>query len=140
MKLVEKQFNLFDVDDSYRLAHCISSDCRMGAGIAVEFQNRFNLRDQLLSIPAEQRIYPASHRVGRVYNLMTKNRYFDKPTYTTLSVALEKLKHQLIWDDVKKIAIPRIGCGLDGLNWACVRQIIERTFEDTDIEILVCYL
>lgn len=29
--------DLFSVDDSYHLAHCISADFALGAGIAVQF-------------------------------------------------------------------------------------------------------
>lgn len=42
--------DLFTVDDKYYLAHCISSDCKLGAGIAVEFQKRFNLRSKFLQM------------------------------------------------------------------------------------------
>ena len=34
--------------------------------------------------------------------------------------------------------MPLIGCGLDKLKWGKVRKIIIDTFNDTDIEILVC--
>ncbi len=34
--------------------------------------------------------------------------------------------------------MPKIGCGLDGLNWDIVRSIIKEVFKDTDIEILIC--
>lgn len=41
MRLIEEQGDLFELDTSYALAHCISLDCAMGAGIAVEFDKRF---------------------------------------------------------------------------------------------------
>jgi len=34
----------------------------------------------------------------------------------------------------------KIGCGLDKLSWNKVEEIIKRTFDDTEIEILVCDL
>ena len=37
-----------------------------------------------------------------------------------------------------RIAMPKIGCGLDQLNWQDVEGIIREVFADTDIEILVC--
>lgn len=39
---------------------------------------------------------------------------------------------------ISKLAMPKIGCGLDKLNWEDVKQQIMRCFQDTDIEILVC--
>lgn len=139
MLLIEKKMNLFDVDESYHLAHCISSDCKMGAGIAVAFQDKFKMRDELLAESEERRQYPTVIRVGRVYNLITKRFYYNKPTYCAVLESLSKLKDCAQWDNVKRIAMPRIASGLDGLNWDGVRNLIERVFADTDIEILVCY-
>lgn len=41
-------------------------------------------------------------------------------------------------DEPVKLAMPRIGCGLDKLEWSKVKAIIEEVFADTDVEILVC--
>ena len=39
--------------------------------------------------------------------------------------------------NIANIAMPMIGCGLDGLEWDKVSQIIQKTFEDTEINIKV---
>ena len=41
---------------------------------------------------------------------------------------------------VKKLAIPRLGCGLDKLNWSAVSKLIEDIFSESGIEITVYYL
>lgn len=33
----EEKGNLFEVPDKYYLAHCVSTDCALGAGITVQF-------------------------------------------------------------------------------------------------------
>ncbi|WP_092643806.1 macro domain-containing protein [Acetanaerobacterium elongatum] len=76
--------------------------------------------------------------IGNVLNLVTKKRYWEKPTYDSLTAALYNLKAQIVQLGIKKLAIPRIGCGLDHLKWERVKQIICTVFYDTDIEILVC--
>ena len=43
----EEVRDLFSVSDDYYLAHCISEDFALGAGIAVEFNNRFDMRKKL---------------------------------------------------------------------------------------------
>ena len=48
------------------------------------------------------------------------------------------MKKQCLELGITKIAMPLIGCGLDKLKWEKVRKIIIDTFNDTDIEILVC--
>jgi hypothetical protein len=136
---VEKR-NLFDVDSDYYFAHCISSDCAMGAGIAVDFQKKFHLRNYLLSFPECRRKPPTIIYYNRVFNLITKAKYWHKPTYESLMQCLVELKKQCIDTEVKYLAMPKIGCGLDRLQWGKVKEIIEQVFSDTEIEILVCYL
>ena len=41
---------------------------------------------------------------------------------------------------VKHLAIPRIGCGLDRLNWSKVKEIIIENSKDQDMTIEVRYL
>lgn len=75
---------------------------------------------------------------GRVINLITKERHFDRPTYRSLKGALERMKEECVQHGIQKIAMPLIACGLDGLQWSHVSARIQKVFADTDIEILVC--
>ena len=50
------------------------------------------------------------------------------------------MKEIVIMNNIKFIAMPKIGCGLDRLQWDKVKEIIINTFKDIDLEILVCYL
>lgn len=140
----EEVRDLFSVPEDYYLAHCISADFGMGKGIVVEFNKRFDMKNKL------QTKYPNFvnnyHHYkyggmalieGRVINLITKERYWEKPTYETLRNALNIARIRLPLE-CKKIAMPVIGCGLDRLEWSKVSDIIKDVFSDTDIEILVC--
>ena len=140
----EEVRDLFSVPEDYYLAHCISADFGMGKGIVVEFNKRFDMKNKL------QTKYPNFindyHHYkyggmalieGKVINLITKERYWEKPTYETLRDALNIAKIRLPLD-CKKIAMPVIGCGLDRLECSKVSDIIKDVFSDTDIEILVC--
>ena len=40
--------------------------------------------------------------------------------------------------NIKKIAMPQIGCGLDNLIWEKVKKILIELFENEDIEVIVC--
>ena len=75
-----------------------------------------------------------------VFHLITKNRYWDKPTYRTLKESLMELKTLCLEQNIKKLVMPKIGCGLDKLQWNTVKENIIKIFNDTDIEILICYL
>ena len=140
MILKEEKRNLFTVDDKYYFAHCISSDCKMGAGIAVDFQNKFHLRNALLEYDEEIRKHPTCILVNKVFNLITKKTYSGKPTYKSLEIAITDMADLIDLYQIKYLAIPKLGCGLDRLQWVKVREIIKEVFKDADIEILVCYL
>jgi len=130
--------DLFTVDKEYFLAHCISADAKMGAGIAVEFRKRFKLGQFQKEVEKTGLIVGSCAMVGRVLNLVTKRVYWGKPTYETFTKAVEDMKRLAVKHDIKKIAMPQIGAGLDKLSWAKNREIIKEIFSDTDIEILVC--
>lgn len=143
MRYKEQKRDLFSTDSDYYLAHCISADFGMGKGIVVEFNKRFDMKNKL------KQLYPNYLQTwtngdclkeGKVFNLITKERYYSKPILATLKNALIKMKEICLKENITKIAMPKIGCGLDQLNWNDVKRLLFETFEDTDIEIFVCYL
>lgn len=46
----------------------------------------------------------------------------------------------MVENEEKYLVIPLIGAGLDRLDWDKIQEIIIKTFKDTEIKILVCYL
>ena len=137
--------DLFTVSEKYYLVHCISADFGMGKGIVIEFNKRFDMKRKLQS-KYPNYIDKWNHNncrgdcilEGRVLNLVTKERYFHKPTYESMENALSEMKSICRRHDIKKIATPIIGCGLDRLQWNKVSAIVREVFKDMDIEILVC--
>lgn len=145
MNFKEETRDLFTVPQGYYLAHCISGDYSLGAGIAAQFVDVYNMRYKLhrnYPIPDGEKFANVGEAllIDNVFNLVTKDRVYHKPTYDTLIETLEDMKEQCENLDINKIAMPRIGCGLDGLSWDTVEEIIKEVFEDTDMEILICTL
>ncbi len=132
--------DLFTMADEYVLAHCISSDCALGAGIAVMFNANYDMRAKLKKLPREQLKHPTCVYIDGVFNLITKDKCWQKPTYETLRASLGLMKAQAKQKNISKIAMPKIGCGLDRLAWYQVSKMIQEIFKDTDIEIAVCIL
>lgn len=126
------------------LAHCISADFAMGKGIAADMEQRFGLREQLRwEHSGYQEMWAKDRRgdalrTGCVFNLVTKERYFHKSTLRTMCEALTRMRDIAGREGIRRIAMPRIGCGLDRLSWEDVRQLIHEVFGRTDAEILVC--
>lgn len=145
MTYKEEYRDLFSVPEDYYLAHCISADFGMDKGIVVEFNRRFDLKRILTKeYPDYLFLWQSRNTVGdciqqdRVFNLITKERYWMKPTYQSLRTALHEMRDLCSEIHVKKIAMPVIGCGLDKLEWDRVSGIIKDVFNNIDIEILVC--
>lgn len=138
--------NLFEIDNNeYTYAHCISADCAMGAGIAKTFTKVFPTMKNELRVFCRRYSISAPWTVlyeDKVFNLITKQFYYQKPTYVTLKRTLELMKDTAIENNIYKIAMPRIGCGLDGLQWTAVEDIIREVFDvdDYNFYIKVCSL
>lgn len=131
--------DLFTVPQGYYLAHCISADFSLGAGIAADFDRVYDMKSKLFKFFWGYEFDGGEALVvDNVYNLVTKERYWNKPTYETLRAALVSMKNDCKNNLVTKIAMPKIGCGLDRLDWDQVEEIIQEVFDDTDVEILVC--
>ncbi|XP_072910148.1 ADP-ribose glycohydrolase OARD1-like [Hemitrygon akajei] len=130
--------DLFQCPAEESLAHCISEDCRMGAGIAVTFRKKFQSVAELRSQKKKSGEVAVLKRNRRyIYYLITKKRAFQKPTYESLQSSLEAMKRHCINHQVTRISMPRIGCGLDKLSWNKVAERIHHVFQSTDIAITV---
>ena len=146
MTFAEKEQDIFELSnkDNYYFVQCISSDFKMGKGIALEFNRIFNCKNELVkefkNFKWENTGRCIKAKNSIVFHLITKNRYWDKPTYRTLKESLMELKTLCLEQNIKKLVMPKIGCGLDKLQWNTVKENIIKIFNDTDIEILICYL
>lgn len=137
----EEQKNLLSVPQGYWIAHCVSGDFTLGAGVAKQINETFNTREALKSLWGEEPdLGNCCLPCGNVLNLVTKKRYWHKPTLDSLREALEDMRLLIEEEKIKRIAMPRIGCGLDGLSWDHVSVLIQEVFKDSDVEIMVCYL
>ena len=130
--------NLFDSQES--MCHCVSQDLRMSKGIAKEFKARFRRYKELQNCRAKVGDV-AVIKVGDifVYNLVTKFRFFNKPSYRTLEESLIAMKKHALANNVHAISMPKIGCGLDGLKWQTVKCIISNVFNSSGIRINVYF-
>ena len=86
MNFKEETRDLFTVPQGYYLAHCISGDYSLGAGIAAQFVDVYNMRYKLhrnYPIPDGEKFANVGEAllVDNVFNLVTKDRVYHKPRY-----------------------------------------------------------
>lgn len=141
MTITTEKRDLFTMPQGYYLAHCISADFALGAGIAKTFDEVYDMRFKLFK-HYDGYVYRGgdSLLIDNVFNLVTKAKGFQKPSYESLKESLEMMKEQIDFLGVTKLAMPWIGCGLDRLNKDEVYDIICEVFEDMDVEIVICEL
>lgn len=140
MKITEIEGNLFNVNKEYTLVHCISACAEMGKGIAVEFAKRNpEMREYIRkqSPKISDVFYYQTMGEHPVYNLITKQYYDLKPKRAAFNESLLNLKRDMKAKGITKIAMPRIGSGLDKLSWAVSFKFIKEIFENEEVEILV---
>ena len=136
LALTEIEGNVLNAPNDVFIVHCISADFKLGAGVAAQIDKKFNTRNQLLELfPNGVRdIFNQKQgmciQTPRVLNLVTKELYFYKPNYHTMSNAIQALYTHCIDNQITNLAMPRIGCGLDGLRWELVKDIIKEVFTD----------
>ncbi len=137
--------NIFDANVE-ALVNPVNTVGVVGTGLALQFKHRY---------PGMYREYYASclrgeFKIGRVLvytvfgyprlvvNFPTKRHYQDPSKLEWIDAGLVDL-HALIEElIIRSIAIPALGCGLGGLDWPDVRQlIVERLGEFTEVDILL---
>jgi O-acetyl-ADP-ribose deacetylase (regulator of RNase III) len=132
-----------DVDAIVNTVNCVGV---MGKGIALQFKHKW---------PANFRAYEAACKAGEVrpgrmfvfdagalarphfvINFPTKDHWRGKSTLAFVRDGLADLIAQVQQLGIQSIAVPPLGCGNGGLNWAEVRPLIEAAFATLpDVEV-----
>ncbi|HEY9132202.1 MAG TPA: macro domain-containing protein [Dyella sp.] len=119
----------------------------MGKGIAMMFKERFaeNFRCYAAACKAKE-VHTGKMFVTEVneldgprwiVNFPTKQHWRGSSKIQWVTEGLQDLRHFLIENKVKSVAIPPLGAGNGGLDWAEVRLRIEDALANLDTEILV---
>jgi O-acetyl-ADP-ribose deacetylase (regulator of RNase III) len=68
----------------------------------------------------------ASAKPRYIVNFPTKNHWRDASYLTDIRSGLESLAFEIDLLKISSIAIPALGCGLGGLDWLDVRELIQK--------------
>ena len=87
----------------------------------------------------EDQVFPFWDSSSRryIYNLVTKEKYSDKPDLQTLATTLQNMQAHATMDGISTITITKIGCGLDQMNWQDAVKLLRDVFAYSDIQIVV---
>lgn len=135
--------NLFDLraDVLVNPVNCVGV---MGKGVALEFKRRYpEMFDDYREACKRGEVRPGKLHVWSgmacVVNVPTKRHWKDKSTYEDVQLGLNALNLQIIGFGKRwTVAMPALGCGNGGLEWARVKPLIETTLGQLPNTIYVC--
>ena len=140
--LVEHNGDLFNCPHHMSLGHAVSGDFSMHRGLAREFRARYENVDFLKAqrMPVGTcAVLPLENRY--IFYLVTKSRFYNKPTYNSVRDAFQYLKHLLDELELTQIALPGyVCCGLDKLNWTRIKQILREVFAGSGIVVHIFHI
>ena len=106
----------------------------MSAGIARSFKRKFayNFPESTNSPLFVQQLDDRF-----IYFLVTKKRFFQKPTYDSLRKSIKAMINHANKYKVIHISMPKAGCGLDRLEWNKVERLIKEICAQSNLTITV---
>ncbi len=128
-----------DVEALVNTVNCVGI---MGRGIALQFKNAFPAnfkayeaacaRDEVQ--PGKMFVYETRELTGPkfIINFPTKRHWRGKSRMEDIDSGLKALLEEVRHRSIRSIAIPPLGSGLGGLNWAEVRPRIVAALHDVD--------
>lgn len=143
MSLTYVKGDLFAANER-AIAHGCNCHGYMGAGVAKIVQDLFPKAFEIyrnecrenrfypgVALPVESHVDEMDHRIGDVtliYNLATQNAPGRNAQIEYVEMALMNMKNHMDFVGNKRIAMPKIGAGIGGLNWDEVESTIEMVF------------
>lgn len=143
MSYMERKGNIFDADDLDGLAHGVNCQGVMGAGIAKDFRLRWPVMYKGYRSLAEEgslypgKVFPYQSPEGRtIYNLCSQDRPGPDAKLRWVAQSVATMLDYAEDNQVRRIGIPRIGCGIGGLEWIDVRLILELLANESSVDLV----
>jgi O-acetyl-ADP-ribose deacetylase (regulator of RNase III) len=140
--------DLLKQDDVDAIVNTVNCVCVMGKGIALQFKNKWpdNFTQYQAACkagevrPGTMHVYDAGAYAQPhfIINFPTKDHWRGNSKLSFIQDGLKDLVTQVQALDIRSIAIPPLGCGNGGLDWADVKPMIEAAFAalpDVDVRL-----
>lgn len=141
LELIEKG-NIFNSSCEF-LVNPVNCVGVMGKGLALEFKNKYPLNFEVYKKACDN----ASFNIGNllivyennkfIVNFPTKKHWRNKSDLEFIKIGLEELKVAIKEFNIKSIALPKLGCGLGGLDWNEVFDLIKDFHNSIEDNVLV---
>jgi O-acetyl-ADP-ribose deacetylase (regulator of RNase III) len=129
--------NLLDADVE-ALVNTVNCVGVMGKGIALQFKRNYPENYRVYHracragevTPGHMLVVPSGRPFNPIYiiNFSTKRHFREKSRLEDIALGLPALIAEVKRLGIGTIAVPALGCGLGGLDWAAVRPLIVDAF------------
>lgn len=115
----------------------------MGRGLALQFRNHFpNVYERYRHVCIMKKLRPGILQYtdggGKtVINFPTKDHWRQPSELEYIELGLKNFRKNYVKRRITSVAFPPLGCGLGGLNWNDVRELMERYLGDLKIDIYI---
>lgn len=118
----------------------------MGGGLALEFKKKFpKVYEAYKQKCADgfdvNELFTCQSEINGcgvfVVNFPTKKHWRNPSQLNWIKDNLIELRDLCIEWEISSVAIPKLGCGLGGLDWNDVKPLIIKTFENVDITVVL---
>ncbi|SEF39805.1 O-acetyl-ADP-ribose deacetylase (regulator of RNase III), contains Macro domain [Eubacterium ruminantium] len=132
--------NLFN-SDADCIVNTVNCEGYMGKGIAYQFKLRFPENNKKYVeyckagklCPGKLLTYKEKGKI--IVNFPTKDKWRNPSLMEYIIDGLDEFVRIIPELNIRKIAMPPLGCGNGGLNWEEVKNVIEDKFKDYNIEV-----
>lgn len=128
--------DIFTLEGVSSYAHGCNCAGAMGAGIAVQFRDKFpKMYEEYKALCKSGAFNPGDvfdydYGKGHIYNLGTQKTWRTKAKLEYIKESLVRMLELASRDSVKAIAMPAIGAGYGGLKWTDVCSVIDQVAVD----------
>ena len=141
--IIEVEGDLFSDPSVKAYAHGVNCAGAMGAGIAVQFKERW----PAMYAAYRQRVGQGDFAPGKVFvwgadgivvfNLAIKDHWRNAATVEAIETSLRAMALHMRMLEIDEVAMPRIGAGLGRVAWEDVRAVLERVFGGSELKVRV---
>jgi len=135
--------DLFATDGPRAYAHGCNCAGTMDSGVSVAFKKRWpRMFEEYHQRCADQRfrlgdVFVWSEDEQIVYNLAIQENWKKRPKLAALKRSLSKAIELAALAGVERLALPRIGAGVGGLDWPRVKKLLTELGAETKLELVV---
>lgn len=128
---MEKGNLLNALDEDYdAIAHCVGAAIKMKQGKAKKIREKYPLEEPLTEKLKVGDIMVQEYQDNYILHVVTKNFSNILPSEEDHTLAIKNLASKCEELAIERLAIPKMGCGLDALEWSKCSLIINDYFNN----------